>query len=169
MSNIKKGQKKILEKKNKNAKHKITNNFQENVDSNIYSFDNNEVLENLIKLSGNQEVYKELKEETGKIKEVLSQSKQKLENINLYEKQKSDIDIYQWNNLFNRSIPITAYVSSSTNIKKQNNKLKKEENDKKEIIKEIIISQSKIEINENNNIPIIKNKKKKTFQKFEDN
>jgi len=44
MSNIKKGQKKILEKKNKNAKHKITNNFQENVDSNIYSFDNNEVL-----------------------------------------------------------------------------------------------------------------------------
>ena len=43
MSNIQKGQKKILEKKNKNAKHKITNNFQENVDSNIYSFDNNEV------------------------------------------------------------------------------------------------------------------------------
>ena len=136
MSNIKKGQKKILEKKNKNAKHKITNNFQENVDSNIYSFDNNEVLENLIKLSGNQEVYKELKEETGKIKEVLSQSKQKLENINLYEKQKSDIDIYQWNNLFNRSIPITAYVSSSTNIKKQNNKLKKEENKNTSEIKE---------------------------------
>ena len=136
MSNIQKGQKKILEKKNKNAKHKITNNFQENVDSNIYSFDNNEVLENLIKLSGNQEVYKELKEETGKIKEVLSQSKQKLENINLYEKQKSDIDIYQWNNLFNRSIPITAYVSSSTNIKKQNNKLKKEENKNTSEIKE---------------------------------
>ena len=54
-------------------------------------------------------------------------------------------------------------------ILNKNNKLKKEDNDKKEIIKEIIISQSTIEINENKNIPIIKNKKKKTFQKFEDN
>ena len=135
MSNIKKGRKKLAEKKKENSKHK-TNNSRENADSNIYSFDNNEVLENLIKLSGNQEVYKELKEETGKIKQILSQSKQKLGNINLYEKQKSDIDIYQWNNLFNRSIPITAYVASSAYIKKQNEKLKKEENKNTSEIKE---------------------------------
>ena len=57
MSNIKKGRKKLAEKKKENSKHK-TNNSRENADSNIYSFDNNEVLENLIKLSGNQEVYK---------------------------------------------------------------------------------------------------------------
>ena len=135
MSNIKKGRKKLAEKKKENSKHK-TNNSRENADSNIYSFDNNEVLENLIKLSGNQEVYKELKEEIGKIKQILSQSKQKLGNINLYEKQKSDIDIYQWNNLFNRSIPITAYVASSAYIKKQNEKLKKEENKNTSEIKE---------------------------------
>ena len=113
----------------KKSQNSIENtNQNDNADSNIYNFENNEVLDNLIKLSGNQEVYKELKEETGKIKKLLSQSKEKLSNINLYEKQKSDIDIYQWNNLFNRSIPITAYVASSSYIKKQNKKMKKEEN-----------------------------------------
>ena len=97
-----------------------------NQDSNFNSLENNEMLDNLIKISGNQEVYKELKDETSKIKQLLSQSKEKLSNINLLEKQNSDIDIYQWNNLFNQSIPITSYVSSSKSIKIQNNK--KEEN-----------------------------------------
>ena len=132
ISNNNKDQKIISGKKPLNANENNNNNninINENADSNIYSIDNNEVLDNLIKLSGNQEVYKELKEETGKIKQILSQSKEKLENITLYEKQKSDIDIYQWNNLFNRSIPITAYVAPSSYIKKQNEKLlKKEEN-----------------------------------------
>ena len=130
MSNNNKGQKILSEKKPPNAnENNNNNNINENADSNIYSIDNNEVLDNLIKLSGNQEVYKELKEETSKIKQILSQSREKLENITLYEKQKSDIDIYQWNNLFNRSIPITAYVAPSSYIKKQNKKLlKKEEN-----------------------------------------
>ena len=131
MSNNIKYQKNIQGKKplNANENNINNNNINENADSNIYSIDNNEVLDNLIKLSGNQEVYKELKEETGKIKQILSQSKEKLENITLYEKQKSDIDIYQWNNLFNRSIPIRAYVAASSYIKKQNEKLlKKEEN-----------------------------------------
>ena len=123
MSNNKKERKSINKEKLPNPNH----NINENADS-IYSIENNDVLDNLIKLSGNQEVYKELKEETGKIKQLLAQSKEKLENINLYEKQKSDIDIYQWNNLFNRSIPITAYVASSSYIKKQNKKMQKEEN-----------------------------------------
>ena len=123
MSNNKKERKSINKEKLLNPNH----NINENADS-IYSIENNDVLDNLIKLSGNQEVYKELKEETGKIKQLLAQSKEKLENINLYEKQKSDIDIYQWNNLFNRSIPITAYVASSSYIKKQNKKMQKEEN-----------------------------------------
>ena len=123
MSNNKKERKSINKEKILNPNH----NINENADS-IYSIENNDVLDNLIKLSGNQEVYKELKEETGKIKQLLAQSKEKLENINLYEKQKSDIDIYQWNNLFNRSIPITAYVASSSYIKKQNKKMQKEEN-----------------------------------------
>ena len=123
MSNNKKERKSINKEKLLNQNH----NINENADS-IYSIENNDVLDNLIKLSGNQEVYKELKEETGKIKQLLAQSKEKLENINLYEKQKSDIDIYQWNNLFNRSIPITAYVASSSYIKKQNKKMQKEEN-----------------------------------------
>ena len=135
MSNNNRSQKNITEKKSINANNN-NNYLNERVDSNIYSIDNNEVLENLIKLSGNQEIYKELKEETGKIKQILSQSKEKLENIHLYEQQKSDIDIYQWNNLFNRSIPITAYVASSSYIKKQKEKLKKEENKNASEIKE---------------------------------
>jgi hypothetical protein len=103
-----------------------------NEDSNFNSLENNEMLDNLIKISGNQEVYKELKDETSKIKQLLSQSKEKLDNINLLENQNSDIDIYQWNNLFNQSIPITSYVSSSKSIKIKNNK--KEEN-KNNVIK----------------------------------
>ena len=105
------------------------NGLSANEDSNINSIENNEMLDSLIKISGNQDVYKELKDETSKIKELLSQSKEKLNNIHLYEKQKTDIDIYQWNNLFNQSIPITSYVSSSKLIKRKNEK--KEE--KKEI------------------------------------
>ena len=135
MSNNK--EKKSFSKKNdSNTIENNNNNINENADSNIYSIENNEVLDNLIKLSGNQEVYKELKEETGRIKILLSQSKEKLANITLYEKQKSDIDIYQWNNLFNQSIPITSYVASSAYIKKQNEKLKKEENKNISEIKE---------------------------------
>ena len=113
----------------KSLKYK-DNGLIANEDSNINSIENNEMLDNLIKISGNQEVYKELKNETSKIKDLLSQSKEKLNNINLYEKQNSDIDIYQWNNLFNQSIPITSYVSSSRLIKRKNEK--KGEN-KKEI------------------------------------
>ena len=105
-------------------------NYKNNEDSNINFLDNNEMLDNLIKISGNQEVYKELKDETNKIKKLFSQSKEKLSNINLYEQQKSDIDIYQWNNLFNRSIPITSYVASSKSIQNQNNK---KEEDKIEV------------------------------------
>ena len=123
MSNIQKNPKILNTKKSHNTNE--ISNPNENGDSNIYNLDNNEVLDNLIKLSGNEEVYKELKEETGKIKRLLSQSKEKLSNINLYEKQRDDIDIYQWNNLFNRSIPITAYVASSSYIK---NQIKKKEN-----------------------------------------
>ncbi len=121
-----KGSKNFI-KKSLNSKDNIVN---QNDDSNIYSLENNEMLDNLIKISGNQDVYKELKDETSKIKELLSQSKEKLNNINLFEKQKPDIDIYQWNNLFNQSIPITSYVSSSKTIKKQN---EKKEESKKEI------------------------------------
>ena len=107
--------------------HNSNNNaINGNEDSNINSLGNNEMLDNLIKISGNQEVYKELKDETNNIKKLLSQSKEKLSNINLYEKKKADIDIYQWNNLFNQSIPITSYVSSSKLIEFENNK--KEEN-----------------------------------------
>ena len=111
------------------------NGLSANEDSNINSIENNEMLDSLIKISGNQEVYKELKDETSKIKELLSQSKEKLNNVNLYEKQKSDMDIYQWNNLFNQSIPISSYVSSSKLIKRQNEK--KEENKKEIKTKEI--------------------------------
>ena len=116
---------KNLIKNSLNSKDKILN---KNDDSNINSLENNEMLDNLIKISGNQDVYKELKDEISKIKELLSQSKEKLNNINLFEKQKKDIDIYQWNNLFNQSIPISSYVSSSQAIKRQ--KDKKEENKK---------------------------------------
>ena len=126
MSNIQKNPKILNTKKSHNTNE--ISNPNENGDSNIYNLDNNEVLDNLIKLSGNEEVYKELKEETGKIKRLLSQSKEKLSNINLYEKQRDDIDIYQWNNLFNRSIPITAYVASSSYIKNQIKKKENEEN-----------------------------------------
>ena len=122
---------KTISKKNDSNILENNNNVNDNPDSNINSMENNEVLDNLIKLSGNQEVYKELKEETSKIKLLLSQSKEKLANITLYEKQKSDIDIYQWNNLFNRSIPITSYVASSSYIKKQNKKLKQQEEENK--------------------------------------
>ena len=107
---------------------KENNNQNENGESNAFNLENKDVLDNLIKLSGNQEVYKELKEKTGKIEKILSQSKQKLSNINLYENQKLDKDIYQWNNLFNNSIPITAYVASSSYIKNLNNKIQKEDN-----------------------------------------
>ena len=86
-----KGSKNVI-KKSLNSKDNIVN---QNDDSNIYSLENNEMLDNLIKISGNQDVYKELKDETSKIKELLSQSKEKLNNINLFEKQKPDIDIYQ--------------------------------------------------------------------------
>ena len=107
--------------------HNSNNNvINGNEDSNVNSLGNNEMLDNLIKISGNQEVYKELKDETNKIKKLLSQSKEKLSNINLYERKKAEIDIYQWNNLFNQSIPITSYVSSSKLIEFENNK--KEEN-----------------------------------------
>ena len=99
-------------------------------DSNINSLENNEMLDNIIKTTGNQEVYKELKDETNKIKQLLSDSREKLKNINLYEKQNTDIDIYQWNNLFNRSIPISSYVTSSELIKKQ---IDKKENNKNDI------------------------------------
>ena len=126
MSNIQKNPKILNTKKSHNTNE--ISNPNENGDSNIYNLDNNEVLDNLIKLSGNEEVYKELKEETGKIKRLLFQSKEKLSNINLYEKQRDDIDIYQWNNLFNRSIPITAYVASSSYIKNQIKKKENEEN-----------------------------------------
>ena len=144
MSNLKKNPKTINSKKSHNN---IENSNQnENADSNLYNLENNEVLDNLIKLSGNQEVYKELKEETGKIKKLLSQSREKLSNINLYENQRDDLDIYQWNNLFNRSIPITSYVASSSYLKNQNKKIKKEENknapetkEEKEAIKHPII------------------------------
>ena len=139
MSNNDKDQKNIQGKKHPNSNENNNNNINEKNDSNIYTIENNEVLDNLIKLSGNQEVYKELKEETGRIKQILSQSKEKLENITLYEKQKSDIDIYQWNNLFNRSIPITAYVAPSSYIKKQNEKLLKIK--KKMIFKLIVLSE----------------------------
>ena len=126
-------------KKNKGGKNSIRNSLNskdnilnQNDDSNINSLENNEMIDNLIKISGNQDVYKELKDETSKIKELFSQSREKLNNINLFEKQKTDIDIYQWNNLFNQSIPISSYVSSSQAIKRL--KEKKEEN-KKEIEK----------------------------------
>ena len=134
MSNLQKNPKILNTKKSHNTNE--ISNQNENGDSNIYNLDNNEVLDNLIKLSGNEEVYKELKEETGKIKRLLSQSKEKLSNINLYEKQRDDIDIYQWNNLFNRSIPITAYVASSSYIKNQNKKIENEENKNASEIKE---------------------------------
>ena len=114
--------------------HKSNNNILNgNEDSNINSLGNNEMLDNLIKISGNQEVYKELKDETNKIKKLLSQSKEKLSNINLYEKKKADIDIYQWNNLFNQSIPITSYVSSSKLIEFENNKKEENKNEIKKI------------------------------------
>ena len=119
---------------NKELIHSKDNGLNGNEDSNVNSLENNEMLDNLIKISGNQEVYKELKDETSKIKQLLSQSKEKLSNINLYENQSSDIDIYQWNNLFNQSIPITSYVTSSKSIK--NKKNKKEENKNEEESKE---------------------------------
>ena len=106
-------------------------NIKEKENSNVDSLENNEMLDNLIKISGNEDVYQELKTETNKIKQLLSQSKEKLNNIDLYEKQKSDIDIYQWNNLFNQSIPITSYVTSSKIIKSQINKKEEIKNDNK--------------------------------------
>ena len=123
------------------------NGLNGNEDSNINSLENNEMLDNLIKISGNQEVYKELKDETSKIKQLLSQSKEKLSNIDLYEKQNSDIDIYQWNNLFNQSIPITSYVTSSKSIKNKINK--KEENiENKENSKNMKHPVSLVDLNE---------------------
>ena len=58
-----KGSKNFI-KKSLNSKDNIVN---QNDDSNIYSLENNEMLDNLIKISGNQDVYKELKDETRKI------------------------------------------------------------------------------------------------------
>ena len=104
-------------------------NIKEKEISNVESLENNEMLDNLIKISGNEDVYQGLKIETNKIKQLLSESKEKLNNLDLYEKQKSDIDIYQWNNLFNQSIPITSYVTSSKMIKSQNNKKQEIKND----------------------------------------
>ena len=104
-------------------------NLNRKDDSSINSLENNEMLDNIIKTTGNQEVYKELKDETNKIKQLLSDSKEKLKNIDLYEKQNIDIDIYQWNNLFNRSIPISSYVTSSELIKKQFDKKENNKND----------------------------------------
>ena len=127
--------------------HSKDNGLNGNEDSNINSLENNEMLDNLIKISGNQEVYKELKDETSKIKQLLSQSKEKLSNIDLYEKQNSDIDIYQWNNLFNQSIPITSYVTSSKSIKNKINK--KEENiENKENSKNMKHPVSLVDLNE---------------------
>ena len=113
--------------KNQSKKKEI--NIKEKENSNADSLENNEMLDNLIKISGNEDVYQELKTETNKLKQLLSQSKDKLNNIDLYEKQKSDIDIYQWNNLFNQSIPITSYVTSSKIIKSQINKKEEIKND----------------------------------------
>ena len=110
---------KQLNRYSHNSNNKSKNGYE---DSNGNSLGNNEMLDNLIKISGNQEVFKELKDETNKIQKFLSQSKEKLNHINLYEKKKADIDIYQWNNLFNQSIPITSYVSSSRLIEIENNK-----------------------------------------------
>ena len=110
---------KQLNRYSHNSNNKAKNGYE---DSNGNSLSNNEMLDNLIKISGNQEVFKELKDETNKIQKFLSQSKEKLNHINLYEKKKADIDIYQWNNLFNQSIPITSYVSSSKLIEFENNK-----------------------------------------------
>ena len=121
---------KIIErnKEIKKIKHSNDYSYEANVDSNIDSFEKNEKLDNIIKISGNQEIYNEIKSETKKIKEFLSHNKEKLNIINLYENQKSEIDIYQWDNLFKRSIPITSYVSSSKLIKMKNDK--KEDNKK---------------------------------------
>ena len=114
---------------NKKSSENKEINIKEKENSNVDSLENNEMLDNLIKISGNEDVYQELKTETNKIKQLLSQSKEKLSNIDLYEKQKSDIDIYQWNNLFNQSIPITSYVTSSKIIKSQINKKEEIKND----------------------------------------
>ena len=123
--------------KKKSKDNNINNNFISNKnennindskkeDSNTNS--NVDIIDGLIKISGNQEVYEELKDEANKIKELLSQRKKKLDKINLIESQNKNIDIYQWNNLFNQSIPITSYVTSSNLIKiqKQKNEEKKE-------------------------------------------
>ena len=123
--------------KKKSKDNNINNNFISNKnennindskkeDSNTNS--NVDIIDGLIKISGNQEVYEELKDEANKIKELLSQRKKKLDKINLIESQNKNIDIYQWNNLFNQSIPIKSYVTSSNLIKiqKQKNEEKKE-------------------------------------------
>ncbi len=114
----------------KNSQKKKYNNLIGKEYSNPDSMENNEMIDNLIKMTGNEDVYHELKTETNKIKQLLSHSKERLNNIDLYEKINEDIDIYQWNNLFNQSIPITSYVTSSKLINNQNNQ-------KKEIKKDI--------------------------------
>ena len=110
-------------------------------DSNINTVESNEMLFNLIKISGNQEVYNDLKEQTSKIKQLLSQSKEKIENINLYENKILNNEIYKWNNLFNKSIPISSYVSSFNSIKLQ---LQKNEENKNEILKNDIEKEKKM-------------------------
>ena len=69
-----------------------------------------------------------------------------------------------------KSDRINALAKNLEKVLNKNNILKKEEAEKTEDIKEKIIYQNMTEINEdNNNIQITQNKKKKTFQNFEDN
>ena len=111
-----------------NKKENNTDDLK-NDDSNSNS--NVDIIDGLIKVSGNQEVYEELKEEANKIKELLSQRKKKLDKISLLESQNKNIDIYQWNNLFNQSIPISSYVTSSNNIKMQKQKNEEQKDNQK--------------------------------------
>ena len=67
-----------------------------------------------------------------------------------------------------KSNKINSIAKNLEMILNKHNK-KKEENDKVEIIQETIIYQKIEENNENNNIKINKNKKKKAFKQFEDN
>ena len=126
MKNYYNGKKKLITK----SINSQDSNLKENSYSNNNTLENNEMLENLVKITGNEEIYNELKKESNKINNLLSQNRGKLDNINLYENPESDIDIYQWNNLFNRSIPITSYVSSSKLIKRRQNYSEENKNEK---------------------------------------
>ena len=98
-----------------------------------------------------------IKEELEKAKLSL-QKKENLKNIDLIEKNVSDL--YKWQALFNRSIPLRKYVSPKSNLNK------KENNKEKDILYIINALKQNKSIQEDNSSKIINNDNKRNKNNF---